>query len=759
MKGLSGILSSVSPTTIAQAVSSSSKYSYKANTYTTYNNITGQIETHSISEVGDSILGYGLSLRNNIDNIIKNGRPWPQTTTDKGFLPPILVTPNKDFRYGSEPAKTDQYSVSGNPDSTNPESKLYSSPNMVNNIKVGEYEYTDWMGQLIKINPDSSILDTSERFNESKNIPKTASELQSSPYSTRDTYLIFGDTKTDYFKHGLQVIDNLTPIENPEDGKSTLRLGQFQETPFENNDPVIFGFEIIIDDYSSPLLNGSITDFLTLYSGVDEIKYKIPVYEDFKQQFSKLFRTKSNLKVNLEQTSISKSKTNYAHTDSPKNIFGNGRSAYLGYYLKKVGGLQNLIESNTSDKKKFLVDYGTDVITLDFFEDVSLSVGTLAHLYKLLYWSKPNGKGLVPENLLRFNCDIIVSECRNFNRVRKAIDTGNLEVIKDNVSRYIYSLKECQFFFNTMPHNADVDLSAIQTYDTYSMQFDYKYSAVKFEKFMPNYNEKTGNFGKYVGYDGGAIWKIGNPGARAARGATQTSASDTSLPRFFTAGGNAYSQNGVTKPFILNKFGINLPSNPAGFTTDEKVTDQETNKDKPDLEKYKRYAKDQTAIGKSLSKLVSDQNKMSEFLNSPQNVLKTSAESAIQNFAEKNKNIGIPLSLGELTNKKTDTNIGNFIERLKDQTVKSVKQELTKLVDGRVSLLSRTINKLLIGEVGGKGVSPPQNVYIGPQDPMGIAMTNIGNRFFYDVRNDLADFVGGAVSNVLNGTITSITKK
>jgi hypothetical protein len=30
----------------------------------------------------------------------------------------------------------------------------------------------------------------------------------------------------------------------------------------ENNDPVMFGFEIVIDSVSSPLLNGSITDFL-----------------------------------------------------------------------------------------------------------------------------------------------------------------------------------------------------------------------------------------------------------------------------------------------------------------------------------------------------------------------------------------------------------------------------------------------------------------------------------------------------------------
>ena len=83
---------------------------------------------------------------------------------------------------------------------------------------------------------------------------------------------------------------------------------------------------------------------------------------------------------------------------------------------------------------------------------------------------------------------------------------------------------------------------------------------------------------------------------------------------------------------------------------------------------------------------------------------------------------------------------------------------MATLVNGRVSLLSRTINKLLIDFVGKKGISPPQNIYTGPQDPMGIALTNTTDRFFYDIRNELADFAGGAVSNILNGA-TSFIKK
>lgn len=616
----------------------------------------------------EALKSKSKDLRNNIDNIMINGTSWTQATMTKGFLPPFLISPIKD-----------------NDSNNDSVPKVY-----------GDYEYVDWMGQ--RITQSGLIpLSTSDRYNESKNLPKSISELNSSPYSMRDFYLIFGDNATDYFRNGLQIIDGLTPIENPENGDSTLRLSQFKNTPFENNDPVMFGFEIVLDGITSPLLNGSINDFLREYSGISELKSKIPVFEDFKNQITKLFKTTGLVGVDNEQEMISKFESNYASSDSPKDIFQKGRRAYLAYYLRKVSGLQNLVESNTTETKKYLVDYRKDVISLDFTEDVTLSIGALAHLYKLLYWSKPNGKSLIPENLLRFNCDIIVSECRNFNRVKKAVEEGNVEVIKDNLSRYIYSLKECQFFFNSMPHNPDMDLGAIQTYDIYNMSFDYKYSTTKFEKFVPTMD----GFGTYVGYDNGALWKVGNPGARQQRG-TQSSGLDTSIPKFYTKGTNTNTENGVLTPFVLQKFGINIPE----FNSSD------------DLESFKR------------------------------NDIYSSNKAAESAKSERDKSLLNELGTVYKENKEDNK---NFIERLKDKTIKSAKRELSVLVNGRVNLLSRTINKLMIGFVGGKGISPPQNVYTGPQDPMGMALSNFGNRFFYDVRDELSDFAGNTLSDFLNG--------
>jgi hypothetical protein len=381
----------------------------------------------------------------------------------------------------------------------------------------------------------------------------------------RDVPLIFGDGRSDYFRNSLQVIgdgknvSNLTPIENPPTGKSTLRLDHFKETPWENEDPPMFGFDIIFDSYSSPLLNGSLSDFILNYSNVSEILSKRQVYEEFKNQFQKFFRINGEMKVDPTQIAMTSLYSNVAAADSSSPLFNPHKKNYLGHYLKKISGLDFLIEQNKGDTIKYTPDYKKDFITLDFREDVSMNLGTLAHLYKTLYWSKPNGKMLVPENLLRFNCIIIVSECRNFQRVKKGIkNPENINIIKDNLSRYVYTLRECQFYFDKMPLPNEIDMgdAGPQMFENYSLNFDFKYSSVKLERFVPN-----GDWGNYVGIDGGSIWKVGNKGTRNSRG--QTGSQELSTPKFFTVGPDNENYtyypnlkiNGEEKPYIMAVYG------------------------------------------------------------------------------------------------------------------------------------------------------------------------------------------------------------
>lgn len=469
-----------------------------------------------------------------------DGTPWPQSENGlSGFLPPGDISPEK-----SEPKTFNQY------------------------------VYTDWLGHKLSLDdntggatprtyPNSSYIvdqiskgvgDTKLKFNVSKESKKSLDELKLKPYSTRDHYLLIGENSLDFFKHDLQVLDGINTIKGPDFWQTQLtpetantNLGDFKSTPTEHNDPVMFGFDIIFDDISSPLLNGSINDFLELFSpNISEIAARKPIYEEFKQQFVKFFKTRATVRLDASQAPMTSSKPSLLSTEEGSKILSLGKKSYLNYYLKKVGGLAGLVEGNTAATKKFLVDYNKDVITLGFTEDVSLSVGVLAHLYKLLYFSKPNAKTMIPENLLRFNCDIVISEVRDYNRVVKSLEAGDIQVIKDNVSRYVYSLKECQFYFNTMPHDDLVDIGAIKTFDTYDIQFDYKYSTVKLDKFM---STQTG--GDFIGYDNGAIWKVGNAGSREAAG-TQSALYGKSTPPFFTKGQNKFNQESVKSPLILS---------------------------------------------------------------------------------------------------------------------------------------------------------------------------------------------------------------
>ena len=577
-------------------------------------------------------------------------------------------------------------------------------PGFTPNEAYNTNKTTDWYGNLLDSHPDykgknkaGKDLSTEDRFNLSKDFPKSEDE----PYSTRDWHLIFNDTSLDYFKHGLQVIDGKnSQLRSEKNARETWdgheegvpsRLAQLlgdtdgtKGTPYENTDPVIFGFEIIIDLVNSPLLNGSVEDFIASFPYVNEIATRRKVMADFRQQFLKLFKTKGTFKIGPDKPTASIKTSNYANTDSPSQLYSNGKPAYMSYYLKKIGGLEKLIEANLPDKNKSLIEYRKDLLKLTFTEDVSLDMGTLAYLYKLLYWSKPNGKNIVPENLLRFNCDIIISEVRHFNRVRKGVTNGDLEVVKDNLSRYIYTLNECQFWFDQLAHDSEVDLGSIKTYDDFVVTMDYKYVTSKFERWTPD----GAGFGKYVSYNNGAIWKIGNQGARGAIGASASNFPE--VPRFYTNSiSNTLRQNGVDRAIVMDSY------NPS-FTINESV--QKTSGGSMSA------APDKKALRK---------NKRKERFNA---------------FKERSSKAGKALG-----------------KNLK----KALQKEIKAQISMRLRLLNNTLDKLRNGAGLGR-MREPTNVYKNYDNPLGISsgfFFDVKN----SLRDFAGDSLGGKIGGFLKG--------
>jgi hypothetical protein len=608
--------------------------------------------------------------------------------------------------------------------------------------KINEYSWNDgnaWIGHLMNSHLESDYyteftknfvsIDTKQKLEET-----TRDKVESEAYSARDYYLRFNDQGTDYFRHGLH-IDGYTNLKSGKDTRQSwdgsgdsFRLASFKNTPYENNDPVMYGVEIVIDAFSSPLLNGAVEDFISQFSYVSEIASRAIVLDDFKRQFSKIFRTKGSVNQKTykgDDVLINKQREGqamasnvdgllsaYAGAETQTNLYRPGKKAYMSYYLQKIDGLAKLIESNTAETKKFLTDYNKDVIKLTFLEDLSATMGTLAHLYKLLYWSRPNGKGLIPENLLRFNCDIIVSECRNFNRVRKATKTGDLEIIKDNVSRYIYSLRECQFYFNTMPHEDAIDMGSVKMYGdgnaAFEVTFDYKYAHMKLEKWIPDAEK----FGQYVGYHNGALWKIGNKGMREVRKVGGFVTIDTSVPKFYTVGTNTMRGNGVTKAIIMDAFKVSAESD----GEEAKIVTGTSGDETP------------STIPKAPQKPGDSVGEDEESKDSKKEDRKKKTKQALDQFKENAKKSAVNLAKG---------------------AAKFVFNEVNNQISIRAKLLENTINKArnLLGQGG--MVNEPKRVYPRPYSPHSLGI-------FFDVRNDLFNFVGEDVAAVMGGAMQSL---
>ena len=322
------------------------------------------------------------------------------------------------------------------------------------------------------------FLKTSDRFDK-----KQPYDSDYKPRPTRNIYSLFGDGGHDLFRHGLAEI---TPID---DLGTETRLDMFDSTVdylpgaddfrTAKEDPVMFGFDIVIRAQESPLFSDVLQDSVSGFfnsiadSGNEEMLSRNDVWINFKSHFFQFFRDSLDNKTFVQS----------ANDDNPTN-------SRFYYYLKKVSGLEGLVESNSGDTIKSFVDYGKDMIKLEFSEDVTLRVGRMAQLYKTLSWSRLSGKTMIPENLLRFDCDIVVSEVRNFVKVKKIIDGSgtpsvkDLQVLKDNVNRYVYTLYECQLFFDKMPHPGEIDLGAVpDMYTGYSVGFTYKFSTLRMDSF------------------------------------------------------------------------------------------------------------------------------------------------------------------------------------------------------------------------------------------------------------------------------------
>lgn len=287
-----------------------------------------------------------------------------------------------------------------------------------------------------------------------------------------------------------------------------ISLISWMSTSSDNEDPTILGFDIEIDEVTSPLFNGSILQFLSnfgyqndaagsppipdIISGpITELESRGEIYVKFRDQFKTFFKT------NIQNTD---------QNGTPKSV--------KNHYITQISGLDKLghLKSTTSadSGSNIFTNFPSEKITLTLNEDVSQNISYLSYLYNLLSRSRIEGRRIIPQNLLRFNCKITVTEIRNYNRVVKILDSvpgrsrrNRLQrgsdfgekareedntkylVLSDLISKKEYNLYECEFFFDKLTHGSSINLQGTGQNTTLSVtvDFNYKFVSSEFHRF------------------------------------------------------------------------------------------------------------------------------------------------------------------------------------------------------------------------------------------------------------------------------------
>lgn len=225
------------------------------------------------------------------------------------------------------------------------------------------------------------------------------------------------------------------------------------------DDPTYLGYILKIEAETSPLWNygvvdineqgrtGSALSFIQKYGDIREIGQRLQIWSEFITQFDKIFNR------TLESNTNKKS-----------------------YYIETITGLDKLMAK--------MVKYnGDDKLTITLTEDVSLRATYVAELYNNLCYSYNNQRYVMPENTLRFDLLIEISDIRVFKLVQE-----NGEVINDLPPKMIYRLHDCNFdFFNAKPYTETISMAGYNSVDRNprNLTFDIKYKSITREFESP----------------------------------------------------------------------------------------------------------------------------------------------------------------------------------------------------------------------------------------------------------------------------------
>lgn len=231
----------------------------------------------------------------------------------------------------------------------------------------------------------------------------------------------------------------------------------------EYQDPTYLGFEIIFVADESPLFNydrgeigysNSALKFIQKYSDIDDMSLRENILYNFLSHIKQMFAVS---------------------TDSESDITVNKR-----HYVQDISGLDKLTNK--------IVDYEKDLIEITLNEDVSLRTQYLVDLYNNLTYDYKYKKNMIPENTLRFDMLIKVSDIRNFkveNPDYDPIKNPDREVFThkyEGGTYTLYKLHDCNFDFSkSQTHESTMSIGGWSSFNSSNMnntKFSIKYKSI-----------------------------------------------------------------------------------------------------------------------------------------------------------------------------------------------------------------------------------------------------------------------------------------
>jgi hypothetical protein len=197
-----------------------------------------------------------------------------------------------------------------------------------------------------------------------------------------------------------------------------IRNFNFFNSSLDYEDPAFLTFDIFLyTDNESALFDDQtpygVNAFLRRNDDISEdFSQRLIILDEFRSRIGNLFYTTDN------DTLYTKS-----------------------HYIQSIDGIEKF--------KQPIIKYKEDKISITLGEDIKMSAEYITELYNNLSYDYKFKRKAIPENCLRFDMAVMISDIRRFNNKTPKSSTPSALIEKEdkNVSREIFILRDCNFDF------------------------------------------------------------------------------------------------------------------------------------------------------------------------------------------------------------------------------------------------------------------------------------------------------------------------